>query len=278
MIRQVVRHIGREKWLFLGSILVLAILLFLVDMFWIASLSLEAQYRQVMSTVAMETYLNDSVPDENLAVLETALKTLPHVDSVVFISKTDAAGILEGDLGEGILDVLEENPLPRSFILRFNRPMTLTALDDCASRIKSLAGVDAVEFGRPWIEKMERLDRNLRQAMYLLGGLIVFVVLLILASTNRLSAKGKAPDFFQLKLLGAGPSYLIVPFLVEGFLSGLLAAVLSWAAIFYIAGNITFAAFTLRFPSPGEVLMYVLAAGVVATAGAYLGIRKYVAA
>jgi cell division transport system permease protein len=278
MIRQVIRHIGREKWLFLGSVLVLAILLLLVDLFWIASLSLEAQYRQAMSTVAVETYLNDAVPEGNLAALETALKTIPNVASVAFVSKADAAGILESDLGEGILDVLEENPLPRSFILRFNRPMTLAALDECAGRIRAMAGVDAVEFGRPWIEKMERLDRNLHQAMFLLGGLIVFVVLLTLASTNRLSAKGKAPDFFQLKLLGAGPSYLIIPFLAEGFLSGLLAALLSWGAIFYIAGNITIAAFALNFPSPGGVLVYVLAAGLVAMTGAYLGIRKYVVA
>lgn len=278
MIRQVIRHIGREKWLFLGSVLVLAILLLLVDMFWIASLSLEARYRQVTNTIAMETYLNDAVPEGNLAALETALKTLPNVDSVAYVSKADAAGILEGDLGEGILEVLEENPLPRSFILRFSRPMTLALLDDCAGRIRTMTGVDAVEFGRPWIEKMERLGRNLHQAMYLLGGLIIFVVLLTLASTNRLSAKGKAPDFFQLKLLGAGPSYLIIPFLAEGFLSGLLAAMLSWGAIFYIAGNITIAAFALYFPSPGEISVYVLAAGLVAMTGAYLGIRKYVVA
>lgn len=278
MIRQVIRHIGREKWLFLGSVLVLAILLLLVDMFWIASLSLEAQYRQVMSTVAVETYLNDAVPEDNLPALERALKAIPDVASVVYVSKTDAAGILESDLGEGILDVLEENPLPRSFILRFNRPMTLASLDECAGRIKAMAGIDAVEFGRPWIEKMERLGRNLHQAMYLLGALIVFVVLLTLASTNRLSAKGKASDFFQLKLLGAGPSYLIIPFLAEGFLSGLLAALLSWGAIFYVAGNITIAAFALDFPSPAGVLIYVVAAGVIAMTGAYLGIRKYVVA
>jgi cell division transport system permease protein len=278
MIRQVIRHIGREKWLFLGSVLVLAILLLLVDLFWIASLSLEAQFRQVMSTVAMEVYLTDVIPDADLLTTEIALKAVPDIATVVYVSKADAAGILEGDLGTGILDVLEENPLPRSFVLRFRRAMTLAMLDDAAERIKTMTGVDAVEFGRPWIEKMERLDRNLHQTMYLLGALIVFVALLTLASANRLSAKGKAADFFQLQLLGAGPSYLVIPFLAEGFLSGLAAAALSWGAIFYFAGNITFTAFALTLPSPGEVFFFALAAGLVAMTGAYLGIRKYVTA
>ncbi len=278
MMRQVFRHIGREKWLFLGSVLVLAILLLLVDLFWIASLSLEAQFRQVMSTVSVEVYLTDTIPDANLALMETALKAVTDVGSVAFVSKADAAGILEADLGTGILEALEENPLPQSFILRFRRVMTLDALDDTAQRIKTMAGVETVEFGRPWIEKMERLSRNLHQTMYLLGGLIVFVVLLTLASTNRLSAKGKAADFFQLRLLGAGPSYLIIPFLAEGFLAGLIAAALSWGAIFYFAGSITIAAFSLILPSPGEVVVFALAAGLVAMIGAYLGIRKYVIA
>lgn len=276
MIRQVLMHIGREKWLFLGSALVLAVLLLLVELFWIATLSLDAQTRQVMSAVAMEIYLNDSIPDAGLPAMEMALKAIPDVDTVTFVSKDDAAGILEADLGAGLLDVLEENPLPRSFVLRFRRPMTLAALDAAAERIDALAGVEAVEFGRPWIEKMERLNRNLHQAMYFLGGLIVFVVLLSLAGTNRLSAKGKAVDLFQMGLLGAGPAHLTFPFLAEGFMAGLLAAVLSWAGVYYLAGNITFVSLPLTLPSVHEIIVFTLTSALVATAGACLGIRKYV--
>lgn len=278
MIRQVLGHINREKWLFLGSVLVLAILLLLVDIFWIASLSLDAQTRQVTGTVAMEIYLNDSLPEADLPTLETALRALPDAASVAFVSKEDAAGILEADLGEGILDVLEENPLPRSYVLRFRGPMPLERLDAAAGRIEAMAGVDAVEFGRPWIEKMERLSRHLHRAMYFLGALIVFVVLLSLAGTNRLSAKGKSADFFQLRLLGAGPAYLTFPFLAKGFLAGLAAAALSWAGGYYLAARITFTSLTVTLPSMGEVVAFTLAAAVVAMLGAYLGIRKYVTA
>ncbi|NMC45189.1 MAG: hypothetical protein GYA46_14810 [candidate division Zixibacteria bacterium] len=276
MIRQVLGHIGREKWLFLGSVLVLAILLLLVDIFWIASLSLDAQMRQVTGAVAMEIYLNDSIPEADLSALETALKAIPDAAAVAFVSKDDAAGILEADLGEGILDVLEENPLPRSYVVRFRGPMTLAGLDAAAGRIKAMAGIDAVEFGRPWIEKMERLGRHLHRAMYFLGALIVFVVLLSLAGTNRLSAKGKSADFFQLRLLGAGPAYLTFPFLAKGFLAGFAAAALSWAGGYYLAARITFTSLTVTLPSMGEVVAFTLAAALVAMLGAYLGIRKYV--
>jgi cell division protein FtsX len=95
-----------------------------------------------------------------------------------------------------------------------------------------------------------------------------------MANTNRLTARSKSTDFFQLKLLGAGPSYLLYPFLAEGFLSAFIAAVLGWAAMYYLAGRVSVATITLVLPSVFDVAIYALLAGLTGMAGAYLGIRR----
>ncbi len=272
--RQVSRHIKREKRLTLGSFLVLAIALILIDLFWIASINLNQQYRQILSTVSMEVFLSDSVPDSALAAIETALKSLDDVASVNFISKDEAAQILEQDLGGGIMEGLEDNPLPRSFIIFFSRGRNLAQLDDLAGRLMKLKGVDGIEFGRPWIQKMENIGHTLRRVGYGVGGLILFVVLLTMANTNRLTARSKSKDFFQLGILGAGPSYLIYPFIAEGFLSAFIAAGLGWGLLYYLTDKVTFADFTVMLPQPVDVLIYAFAAGVTGVIGAYLGIRR----
>jgi len=273
-IRQISRHIRREKRLSLGSFLVLIIVLILVDLFWIASGTITQEYRELLGAVRMELFISDAVPDSALPVVRLAVTSAEPEAAVAFVSKEEAAEFLENELGAGILDGLQENPLPRSFVIFFNQSKSLDQLEALEKRLKRLEGIESIEFGRPWIEKVEKAGRNFRRIGYIIGGIILFVVLLTMANTNRLTARSKSTDFFQLKLLGAGPSYLLYPFLAEGFLSACLAAVLGWMAMYYLAGRVSIAAITLVLPSVFDVVIYAVLAGLTGMAGAYLGIRR----
>jgi len=273
-VRQISRHIRREKRLSLGSFLVLAIVLILIDLFWIASGTITQQYHELLGSIRMELFISDAVPDSALAVMELAVSSVEGEAAVAYVSREEAAQFLENELGAGILDGLQENPLPRSFVIFFDQSKSLDQLDALEKRLQRLEGIEAIEFGRPWIEKVEKAARNFRRVGYIIGGIILFVVLLTMANTNRLTARSKSTDFFQLKLLGAGPSYLLYPFLAEGFLSAFIAAVLGWAAMYYLAGRVSVATIALVLPSVFDVAIYAVLAGLTGTAGAYLGIRR----
>jgi cell division transport system permease protein len=276
-VKQLGRHVRQEKTLTLGSFLVLAIVLVLIDLFWIGSLTLTRQYHDILKAVRMEIFLSDAVPEIALPVIESSLRTLDGVADVSFVSKDEAALILENELGPGILEGLDSNPLPRSFVISFDRTKSLSDLDAFGAQLMRLEGVETVEFGRPWIEKVELIGRKLRAVGYAVGGVILVIVLLTMANTNRLTARSKSRDFFQLKLLGAGPSFLVYPFVAEGFLSAFLAAGLGWASLFYVNTQVTFATLTIVFPRLGDIFVYALLAGVAGMAGAYLGIRRLLA-
>ncbi len=273
-LRQISRHMRREKRLSLGSFLVLAIVLVLVDLFWIASGTINNEYRKLLTNVRMEVFLSDTIPDSVLTVVKDALTSFEGVSSIDYISKDEAARQLQSQFGSGILDGLDENPLPRSFVLHFNHLLHLGDLDAMESRLQRLEGVDGVEFGRPWIQKIEHSGKLLRRIGIIVGTLILFVVLLTMANTNRLTARSKSRDFFQLKLLGAGPSYVLYPFLAEGFLSAFIAAALGWVLVYYLADQVSFTTFVLVFPNIPDIVIYSLVAGLTGMIGAYLGIRR----
>jgi len=274
LIRQVSRHLLRQKGLSLGSFLVLAIILILVDLLWVASITINGQYRQILRQVRMELFVSDDVPDSALIILDRSLRSVEGVAAVEFISKDEAARVLAEDLGAGILDGLEANPLPRSFILSFARTKSLNELETLKNRLTKLSGIDAVEFGRSWIERVERIERLLRRVLFGAGALILCIVLLTMANTNRLTAWSKSKDFFQLKLLGAGPTYLLYPFLAEGFLSAGAAAILGWGLLWYVSSHVTFSAVSVVLPGLSEIIIYSFLAGLTGMIGAYLGIRR----
>lgn len=274
--QQVLRHFRREKRLSLGSFLVLGIVLILVDIFWLASININEQYHQILSQAKMEVYISEDLPDSLIPVLDDSLINMNHVAAIDYISKDEAIRILENNLGPGLIEILETNPLPRSFIVHFTENLNLSELDHLHDGLQALEGVDIVEFERTEIEKVEDFGKKLKIIGFSAGGLILFTVLLTMANTNRLTARSKSRDFFQLKLLGAGPSYLIYPYLAEGFLSAFIAAGLGWLIILYTMARVSFTSFSLVRPAGIEVFVYCIFAGVMGMAGAYLGIRRFI--
>lgn len=273
--KQILRHAGREKRLSLGSFLVMLIILILLDIFWVASININYQYRELLSGVKMEIFLNNSFPEENLPDLRLALREFVGVSMVKYISANEAALILADELGPGLIDGLDSNPLPRSFEIQFGEMLTLAQLDAMHDNLNRIGHIDLVEYQRPWIAKMEKIGKIMRLTGYLVGGVILLIVLLTTANTHRLTARSKSRDFEQLKLLGAGPDYLLYPFLAEGFFSTLIAAVLGWVGILYLARNISFSNFSLLMPASDQVLIFIFSVGFIGLVGAYLGIRKF---
>ncbi|MEZ5360089.1 MAG: permease-like cell division protein FtsX [Candidatus Zixiibacteriota bacterium] len=273
--RQLSRHFRREKRLSVGSFMVLLIILILVDLFWVASVNINNQYQNILKTAKMDVYLEEDLPDSLLAFFEVTLLQFEDVAFVDFTSREAAAQMLRSEFGSNILDGLEYNPLPRTYTISFYKGKSLADLDMLAGQLQNLEGVDTVDFGREWIQKVENVGTGLRRIGFFVGGIILFVVLLTMANTNRLTARTKLQEFTQLRLLGAGPSYLLYPFLMEGFFSAFIAAGLGWFILLTLLDQVSFIDFTLILPTMRDISLYCLAAGLTGTAGAYLGIRRF---
>ncbi|MCK5126875.1 MAG: permease-like cell division protein FtsX [candidate division Zixibacteria bacterium] len=272
---QISRHFRREKRLSVGSFLVLLIILLLVDMFWLASVNISNQYQSVLKTAKVEIYIEDTFADSLLSFFKITLLQFEDVAYVDFTSREEAARILQNEFGPMILEGLEANPLPRSYTMSFYKSKSLADLDMFAHQIINLEGVSSVDFGREWIVKVENIGTGLKRIGLFVGGLILFVVLLTMANTNRLTARTKLQEFTQLKLLGAGPSYLLYPFLMEGFFSAVIAAGTGWLVIIYLLEQVSFTSFSLVVPTNTEIAIYCGVAGLTGMIGGYLGIRRF---
>ncbi len=276
--RQINRHFRREKRLSVGSFLVLLIILILVDIFWIASENINHHYQETLKTAKMEVFIEDELPDSLLPFFEVTLLQFEDVAFVDFTSRETAARIMQSEFGTNILEGLDANPLPRSYTISFFRSKSLADLDQLAEQMLVLEGVDTIDFGREWIKKVEDVGIGLGRIGLFVGGLILFVVLLTMANTNRLTARTKLQEFTQLKLLGAGPSYLLYPFLMEGFLSALVASGAGWFALIYLLDQVSFTQFTLILPELRDILAFCIVSAITGMAGAYLGIRRFLIA
>jgi cell division transport system permease protein len=188
--------------------------------------------------LVVEVVLKDSINVADISAAQSTIKARPYVKSVKFISKDQAAKILQKDLGENFLDILGYNPLYASFNINLNHSF---ANKDSFALVKTdlskLAIVQQVNIQNNILETM---DKNVRSASFII--LIVAIALLVFAvslifNTIRLVMFSKRFTIKTMQLFGATRWFIIRPILgrsiLNGLVSGLVASVLLSGMLFY---------------------------------------------
>lgn len=116
---------------------------------------------------------------------------------------------------------LVENPLPDTLRLKLKDPQDTKRV---AEAIKTLGGVESVEYGQGTIDQSINLIRTLRT-----GGWTLVIVLVLSSFFNILNAVrvamyARREEINVMRLLGATRRFIRAPYLMEGILLGLLSS------------------------------------------------------
>lgn len=276
ILNELFRSLYRNPGTAIASILSLALLFLLFDLFWIAAGTSDKFYGNLLSNLQMHVYVEESASDKDAKALEAKIEEIMGVADAQYISRETArkelAAIVGVDLLVGYDDV---NPLPRSYVITFESThLQSAAVDSVESDLKRISGVGKIDYSRQWLEKAESTRNIIKNAGMILGALILFTTLVSSANNIRLMTRTRATGFWQMRLLGAGRAFIALPFLLEGFLIGSLSAVLSWLVILYSQSKVSFTQFELVLPTLSQVCLFCLAAGVLGVLSGLLGIRK----
>jgi len=259
----------------LGSILSLALLFLLFNLIWISSLTIHNYYDKIISDIEIEVFLDDAIPDSTVAIINDALETLDGIDTITYISREKAREQLDDLMGVDLLEGFETNPLPRSFVISFQQDYLNTEnLNRLSNDLKRMAGVTDIFYPSGWLSKAEYTKMITSEVLMLLGIVIAIAVVLNTIQFIILSARTRAEELVQLRLLGAGPIFLALPYILEGIFYTMVASVSGWVLLYYTADLYSFRDIELILPNVEEIIYFCQAASLIGMIGGYLGIRR----
>ncbi len=164
----------------------------------------------------------------------------PEVASVRYIPKDQALKALEADFPylEGAAGYVE-NPLPDTLVIR---PKAADQVAMLAQRLLGEAVVDRVDYGGRLTLELLRLARGVRLGAVGLILLLILNTFFSVMGTIRLSIENRRQELAIMQLVGATRGTVLLPFLVEGVLLTLSAALLAFGlALFayrYLIGQV----------------------------------------
>jgi cell division transport system permease protein len=226
------------------SISTIAFSLFAVGLFGLVVLNIREALQRVEERVEIRAFVAEQAPVEQVALAADEVSKFPEVAHVDLVTQEQALERARRELGE-FKDVFEAEFLPPSLDVRLNPGYRDPAsVKRVADKLKALAFVEDIRYGEEWITQLYRLRNIAGVAGIALGLAFAAVAVIIIGATIRMAVLARAREISIMRLVGATDGYVRRPFLIEGFvkgvLGGMLALVLTWLAIRLVAGYLSF--------------------------------------
>lgn len=144
------------------------------------------------------------------------------VQSSTFESSADAyKRFKETNPDNPLLAAVGAEAMPQSWRVKLNDP---TKYDVIQSAFAGKPGVKSVEDQRKILENLFGLLNGLQTAAFVIMVLMLFVALLLIVNTVRVSAFSRRRETGIMRLVGASNFYVQMPFIAEAAMAALLGA------------------------------------------------------
>lgn len=232
--KEAFKSLCRNGWMSLASIVVVAVTLFLLGAFLLVNYNVNLFAEGVKDQVEIVVYLDDISPAEREA-LRIHLIGLEEIQEVRFVSKREAMERLKASMGDraSYLEDYENdanNPLLDSFEVKTVVPEDVPAV---AQNIQELSGVDRVDYGEGFVERLFELTRGVKLAAFIFMLSLGITAVFLIANTIKLTVFSRSDEIKIMKYVGATDWFIRWPFLFEGLLLGLLGALMPFLCLNY---------------------------------------------
>jgi cell division transport system permease protein len=242
------------------------------------------QYKSRVSVISIS--IADGTPVSTVYDFQDQLRTDPRVTEVRLISKDEALAKFAADpQNADIARQIEGNPLAAKLEVHVAKLADVSAINDMARQWRGADRNDPTDYQGEFITRMLRLSQWVNLAGLVILGILLVVSVFIVMNTIRTAVYHRRQEIEVMKLVGATEWFVRGPFVIEGILTGLLAAGISLGLLL-----LAYRPFVDKFHSDlffiplgydptfvTELARDVLVAGAVLGAlGSYIGVRRFV--
>ena len=231
--KQSFKSMWRNRGMGLASVSSIAAVLVILGFVLVLIMSINALVIDVQSKFdEVEIFLEEDITEENKSLIEDFAKNEEGIKSIEYISQEEALDILKENWGEEA-DLLEGvTTLPDSYKIKIKQNY-IQNTDKIVEKINAIEGISKIKYHKDIINKLEIFAKYIR-----LGGIIVIAVLIaisvfIISNTIKLTVLSRKREIGIMKYIGATNSYIKTPFVLEGILFGILAALISIAIVYF---------------------------------------------
>jgi cell division transport system permease protein len=228
----------------------------------------------------------DDTPLQTTYEFQQQLAADPRVTSVQFVTKDEALAQFKADPQNFVLaQQISGNPLDAKLQVRVASLDDVAAIDALGRRWSGVDPTDPTNYQGDFVSRMLSLSSWLNLAGIGLMLILVIVSVVIVMNTIRTAVYHRRKEIEVMKLVGATEWFVRGPFVLEGVMTGLIAAAIALAllvvayepAVVRFKSDIAFIPLSYDPAFISSLARDLLLGGAMLGAlGSYIGVRRYV--
>lgn len=226
----------RKHWaLQVASVTVMTLVLMMLNLLFLGYSAFNSTIEQWGRGLEMTVYLKDGTPVGVAEKISQQLLESGQFEEIRFTPKAEATKKFLTALGPESLDLLSDpkwsSPIPASVDLRLSDGVgdgnRVELMQTWSAKLRGMEFVEDVFYGQGWVENFSKFLGSARGLVALFWALSMGVGLLIVSNCIRLSFLQRKDEIEVLELVGATSRFIRMPFLLEGFVLGVVASICS---------------------------------------------------
>ncbi len=170
---------------------------------------------------------NDTKPAE-INRLENALQIADYSVSAEFVSKEQAALIMNEELGKDFTKILGYNSLPNSIEVKLRAEYTsVDSINVIKNKLSRFSFIKDIYYQKSLVSFINENIKKMSSVGLVITGFLLMIAVSLINNTVRLSIFSKRLLIRTAQLVGATGGYIRRPFVTKSVFSGILSASMS---------------------------------------------------
>ncbi len=228
---------------YVSVVISIALVLFLLGCLGLLVINSKKLADHFKEQVVMTIYLNDTAKTVEVNQLKKSLAMSDYTKASKYVSKEEAAELMQAETGEDFMDFVGYNPLKNSIDVYLKADyVTTEQLSEITETLSNKAFIEEIRYDNDLVELMNDNVKKISFWVLVISGLFTLIAVLLINSSIRLAVYSKRFIIKTMQMVGATKTFIRRPFVWKSVQLGIIGAVLAligMAIVLYYL-NITF--------------------------------------
>jgi cell division transport system permease protein len=223
----------RDGEIALTDVFILVIVILLISSLFIFREVGKILISSLKEKADISVYFKEDVPEEEILKLEEEISKISEVKEVKYVSKEEALNEFKERHKENpvLMEALSEigaNPFLASLSIKAREASQYETIINFLNE-KNSQFIEKIDYyqRKPLIERIFSLISNFEKGGIFLSAILILIAVLVTFNTIRLAIVNFGEEISIQRLVGASNWFIRGPFIVQGIISGFLAAIFS---------------------------------------------------
>jgi len=228
----------------MSAILVMTVALSMIGSTILMSAFLNSTLETVQDKIDINVYFNIDAPEKDILALKDSLELLPEIKKITYTSKEQVLEDFKkrnenNQLTLQVLDELDSNPLRAVLNIKTKETTQYESVANFLKKTSALSTnstsiIDKINYNdnKIIINRLSKIITGVEKFGFFVTITLVLISIFITLNTLRLVIYISREEIGVMRLVGADNKYVRGPFMVQGIIYGVVAALLA-TALFY---------------------------------------------